>query len=185
MVAVHKMDRAGERIQRLVGQLHGADEDEVEDLLSRFFVAEPLFDAGDELLQAEELAALVLLELKGHAEDHRRKRITKCVIAIPAYFTYAQRECTRAAAKIAGLEVERLVNEPSAAAIGYSKTGSLSSRTVVVFDLGGGTFDVSVLEFDNGPTQEQQDRERWCRLRSVLCAYFGSPSIGNYKATAQ
>lgn len=123
--------------------------EEWESILNEFLITEPLFEAGGELLHPEELTALILMEAKRVAEAHLGKRIQKCVIAIPAYFTDSQRQATRDAARIAGLEIVRLVNEPSAAAIAYAEQGELQDGLLLVGDIGGGTFDASLLRFEN------------------------------------
>jgi hypothetical protein len=115
---IHNLLEDPEPADQLLDAICSIAPKERERLLNEFFITEPLFEAGGELLYPQELAALILMEAKRVAEDHLKKRIKKCVIAIPAYFTHSQRQTTRDAARIAGLEVVRLVNEPSAAAIG-------------------------------------------------------------------
>jgi molecular chaperone DnaK len=107
------------------------------------------FKIGDELHSPEQVSAMVLRKLVADAKDQTGQDITQAVITVPAYFNNAQREATQNAGKIAGLEVLRIVNEPTAAALAYGleKKGN---ETVLVFDLGGGTFDVSVLEVGDG-----------------------------------
>jgi len=97
----------------------------------------------------EEISAMILQKLKKDAENQLGEAITKAVITVPAYFSDSQRKATRDAGKIAGLEVLRIINEPTAAALAYG-LDKKNAHTVLVFDLGGGTFDVSVLELDNG-----------------------------------
>eukprot|EP00961_Rhodomonas_salina_P140627 1892438-Rhodomonas_salina.1 len=95
----------------------------------------------------EQVAAEVLLSLKKDAELYLRQKVTRAVITVPAFFNNAQREATKAAGALAGLEVLRILNEPTAAAISYQLDKNLEgSRNILVFDLGGGTFDVSILE---------------------------------------
>ena len=98
----------------------------------------------------EEISAMLLQKLKNDAEKKIGEKITKAVITVPAYFNDAQRQATKDAGKIAGLEVERIVNEPTAAALAYGLDKNKSEEKVLVFDLGGGTFDVSVLELGDG-----------------------------------
>jgi len=98
-----------------------------------------------------EISALVLQKMKQTAEDYLGTKVTEAVITVPAYFNDAQRQATKDAGKIAGLDVKRLVNEPTAAALAYGLSeDSNDTKTVVVYDLGGGTFDVSVLEIGDG-----------------------------------
>ncbi|MFW3653370.1 molecular chaperone DnaK [Vagococcus fluvialis] len=98
----------------------------------------------------QEISAMILQYLKGFAEDYLGEKVEKAVITVPAYFNDAQRQATKDAGKIAGLEVERIVNEPTAAALAYGLDKTDKEEKVLVFDLGGGTFDVSILELGDG-----------------------------------
>ena len=98
----------------------------------------------------QEISAMILQYLKGYAEDYLGEKVTKAVITVPAYFNDAQRQATKDAGKIAGLEVERIVNEPTAAALAYGLDKTDKEEKILVFDLGGGTFDVSIIEIGDG-----------------------------------
>ncbi|OFS29807.1 molecular chaperone DnaK [Abiotrophia sp. HMSC24B09] len=98
----------------------------------------------------QEISAMILQYLKSYAEDYLGEKVDKAVITVPAYFNDAQRQATKDAGKIAGLEVERIVNEPTAAALAYGLDKTYKEEKVLVFDLGGGTFDVSILELGDG-----------------------------------
>ena len=98
----------------------------------------------------QEISAMVLQYIKGFAEDYLGEKVDKAVITVPAYFNDAQRQATKDTGKIAGLEVERIVNEPTAAALAYGLDKTDKDEKILVFDLGGGTFDVSILELGDG-----------------------------------
>ncbi|RBR29993.1 molecular chaperone DnaK [Enterococcus cecorum] len=98
----------------------------------------------------QEISAMILQYIKGFAEDYLGEKVEKAVITVPAYFNDAQRQATKDAGKIAGLEVERIVNEPTAAALAYGLDKKDKDEKILVFDLGGGTFDVSILELGDG-----------------------------------
>jgi len=101
----------------------------------------------------EEIASMVLQKLKADAEKYLGKTITEAVITVPAYFNDSQRQATKNAGKIAGLDVKRIINEPTAAALAYGVDKKGGEKKVAVYDLGGGTFDISVLELDDGVFQ--------------------------------
>ncbi|WP_078379642.1 molecular chaperone DnaK [Sutcliffiella halmapala] len=98
----------------------------------------------------QEVSAIILQHLKGYAEEYLGETVTKAVITVPAYFNDAERQATKDAGRIAGLEVERIINEPTAAALAYGLDKMDEDQTILVYDLGGGTFDVSVLELGDG-----------------------------------
>ena len=98
----------------------------------------------------QEVSAMILQYLKSYAEDYLGEKVEKAVITVPAYFNDAQRQATKDAGKIAGLEVERIINEPTAAALAYGIDKTEKEQKVLVYDLGGGTFDVSILELADG-----------------------------------
>ena len=98
----------------------------------------------------QEISAMIFQNLKATAEEYLGETVTKAVITVPAYFNDAQRQATKDAGKIAGLEVERIINEPTAAALAYGLDKTDEDQTILVYDLGGGTFDVSILELGDG-----------------------------------
>lgn len=116
----------------------------------RFMGTEKKYSLGPYTFTPEELSSFVLKSLKADAEAHFGEEVTEAVISVPAYFNDAQRKATKRAAEIAGLKVERLISEPTAAAIAYGLHQEAPETKFLVFDLGGGTFDVSILELFEG-----------------------------------
>ncbi len=116
----------------------------------RFMGTSQVTQLGSRGFRPEELSSLVLRSLKEDAEAALGERVDEAVISVPAYFADAQRRATRAAGELAGLKVERLINEPTAAAVAYGLHEARNETTFLVFDLGGGTFDVSVVEIYDG-----------------------------------
>ncbi|MGC6548461.1 MAG: Hsp70 family protein, partial [Rubripirellula sp.] len=112
---------------------------------------------GDKEHSPQEVSAKVLRKLKESAESYLGQKVSKAVITVPAYFNDAQRQATKDAGQIAGLEVARIINEPTAAALAYGLDKSKDEK-IIVFDLGGGTFDVSVLEVADSGDEEQESR---------------------------
>lgn len=107
----------------------------------------------DKEYSPQEISAMILQYMKGYAEEYLGEKVTKAVVTVPAYFNDAQRQATKDAGKIAGLEVERIINEPTAAALAYGLDKTDEDQTILVYDLGGGTFDVSILELGDGVFQ--------------------------------
>ena len=107
------------------------------------------YKGEDKVFQPEEISSMVLTKMKEIAEAYLGSKVTDAVITVPAYFNDAQRQATRDAGKIAGLEVKRIINEPTAAAVAYG-LDKKGEQKIAVYDLGGGTFDISILEIDDG-----------------------------------
>lgn len=121
----------------------------------RFMGTEKIFHLGRYSFNAEELSSFVIKSLKADAESYLGQEVQEAVISVPAYFNDAQRKATKRAAEIAGLKVERLISEPTGAAIAYGLHQEQSATKFLVFDLGGGTFDVSILEYFEGVMEVQ------------------------------
>ncbi len=107
-------------------------------------------EANNKTYTPQEISAMILQHIKSFSEDYLGEEVEKAVITVPAYFNDSQRQATKDAGKIAGLEVERIVNEPTAAALAYGLDKTEQDEKILVFDLGGGTFDVSILELGDG-----------------------------------
>ena len=105
---------------------------------------------NDKIYSPQEVSAMILQKMKQTAEDFLGEKVTEAVITVPAYFNDAQRQATKDAGKIAGLDVKRIINEPTAAALAYGLDKKKENEKVAVFDLGGGTFDISILELGDG-----------------------------------
>ena len=138
-------------IKRLIGRR--ADDAVVEkdkDMVSYKIIAADNGDAwvqvGDKKLSPQEVSARTLMKMKKTAEDYLGHEVTEAVITVPAYFNDSQRQATKDAGKIAGLEVKRIINEPTAAALAYGMDKVKADSKIAVYDLGGGTFDISIIE---------------------------------------
>ena len=116
----------------------------------RYIGTDHKFHVNGKDVTSVEVSAQILMKLKKDAEAYLNDKVTKAVITVPAYFNDAQRQATKDAGKVAGLEVERIINEPTAAAIAYGIDKQDKNQKILVYDLGGGTFDVSVLEIGDG-----------------------------------
>lgn len=110
----------------------------------------PRVDINGKLYSPQEISAMILQKMKKTAEDYLRQEVTEAVITVPAYFSDSQRQATKEAGKIAGLDVKRIINEPTAAALAYGLDKKNKDMKVAVYDLGGGTFDISILELGGG-----------------------------------
>src|SRR5262245_11069294 len=152
ILLINEPDRTIYSVKRLMGR--GVDDVQDELKLFPFRIAPGSesvirIQLGEKTFTPPEISAFILRQLKKNAEEHLGEPITKAVITVPAYFNDAQRQATKDAGRIAGLEVLRLVNEPTAAALAYG-LDKRKEGIVAVYDLGGGTFDISILKLHEG-----------------------------------
>jgi molecular chaperone DnaK len=140
-------------IKRFMGESFSAMSKEIKNVSYKVVKGDnntPRVDIDGRLYTPQELAAMVLQKMKKTAEDYLGTKVTQAVVTVPAYFNDAQRQATKEAGEIAGLKVERIINEPTAAALAYGLDKASEDKTIAVFDLGGGTFDISILELGDG-----------------------------------
>src|SRR5207237_660199 len=109
-----------------------------------------VFEIDGKVVTPEEAAAHILMKIKETAENYLGEKVTEAIVTVPAYFNDSQRQSTKDAGKIAGLDVKRILPEPTAAALAYGLDKQKTDKKIVVYDLGGGTFDVSILEIGDG-----------------------------------
>ncbi len=153
--AVTNPDKTVFEAKRLIGRKHASKEVAEFSKVAPFKIAKSAngdawIQVGDREMAPEEISALVLQKMKKTAEDYLGEPVTEAVITVPAYFNDSQRQATKDAGRIAGLDVKRIINEPTAAALAYGLDKKGKNMTVAVFDLGGGTFDISILEMGDG-----------------------------------
>lgn len=140
-------------IKRFMGNKFSESAKEVENVAYKVVKGDndtPRVDIDGRLYTPQELSAMTLQKMKKTAEDYLGQAVTEAVITVPAYFNDAQRQATKEAGEIAGLKVQRIINEPTAAALAYGLDKTGKDQKIVVYDLGGGTFDVSILELGDG-----------------------------------
>ncbi|NBB77700.1 MAG: molecular chaperone DnaK [Bacteroidetes bacterium] len=152
--AITNPDKTVSSIKRFMGRMYNEVKDEIDQVRYKIVKSE---DDGTARVQIEdrkyapqEISAMVLQKMKQTAEEYLGEKVTEAVITVPAYFNDAQRKATQEAGKIAGLEVKRIINEPTAASLAYGLDKKDQDQTIIVYDFGGGTFDVSVLELGDG-----------------------------------
>lgn len=140
-------------IKRFMGRMFDEVANETEQVSYEVVKAEDgtaRVNIDDRKYAPQEISAMVLQKMKQTAEEYLGEKVTEAVVTVPAYFNDAQRKATQEAGKIAGLDVKRIINEPTAAALAYGLDKKDKSQTIAVYDLGGGTFDVSILELGDG-----------------------------------
>ncbi len=151
--AITNPEKTISSIKRFMGRLHNEVKEEEKTISYKVVKADDgtaRVDIGERTYAPQEISAMVLQKMKQTAEEYLGEKVTEAVITVPAYFNDAQRKATQEAGKIAGLDVKRIINEPTAASLAYGLDKKDKSMTIAVFDLGGGTFDISILELGDG-----------------------------------
>ncbi len=151
--AITNPEKTISSIKRFMGRLHSEVKEEEKTISYKVVKADDgtaRVDIGERTYAPQEISAMVLQKMKQTAEEYLGEKVTEAVITVPAYFNDAQRKATQEAGKIAGLDVKRIINEPTAASLAYGLDKKDKSMTIAVFDLGGGTFDISILELGDG-----------------------------------
>jgi hypothetical protein len=140
-------------IKRFMGETYDQVSKEVERMPYKVVKGDnntPRVECEGRMYSPQEISAIILQKMKKTAEDYLRQEVTEAVITVPAYFSDSQRQATKEAGKIAGLDVKRIINEPTAAALAYGLDKKHKNMKVAVYDLGGGTFDISIMELGDG-----------------------------------
>ncbi|MDG5767990.1 molecular chaperone DnaK [Balneolales bacterium ANBcel1] len=151
--AITNPEKTISSIKRFMGRFHDEVKSEQKTVSYKIVKADDgtaRVDVGDRTYAPQEISAMILQKMKQTAEEYLGEKVTEAVITVPAYFNDAQRKATQEAGKIAGLEVKRIINEPTAASLAYGLDKKDKSMTIAVYDLGGGTFDISILELGDG-----------------------------------
>ena len=151
--AITNPQNTGCSIKRFLGETYEQVQKEIARVPYKVVRGEnntPRVDINGKLYSPQEISAMILQKMKKTAEDYLRQEVTEAVITVPAYFSDSQRQATKEAGKIAGLDVKRIINEPTAAALAYGLDKKNKDMKVAVYDLGGGTFDISILELGGG-----------------------------------
>ena len=158
--AVTNPDRTLYAVKRLIGRKYSEKVVQKDKKLVPFKIVEAengdaWVQVGDKQMAPPEISARVLMKMKKTAEDYLGEEVTEAVITVPAYFNDSQRQATKDAGKIAGLNVKRIINEPTAASLAYGLDKQGADRKVAVYDLGGGTFDISIIEIADVDGEKQ------------------------------
>ncbi len=151
--AITNPDKTVASVKRFMGRMFNEVKDETKQVSYKVVKGDDgtaRVEIEDRKYAPQEISAMVLQKMKQTAEEYLGEKVTEAVITVPAYFNDAQRKATQEAGKIAGLEVKRIINEPTAASLAYGLDKKDDDQTIAVYDLGGGTFDVSILELGDG-----------------------------------
>ncbi|RNC84610.1 MAG: molecular chaperone DnaK [Balneola sp.] len=151
--AITNPDKTIASVKRFMGRMHNEVGSETKQVAYKVVKGEDgtaRVEIDDRKYAPQEISAMVLQKMKQTAEEYLGEKVTEAVVTVPAYFNDAQRKATQEAGKVAGLDVKRIINEPTAAALAYGLDKKDTDQTIAVYDLGGGTFDISILELGDG-----------------------------------
>ncbi len=151
--AITNPEKTVSSIKRFMGRMHGEIAEESSQASYKVVKGDDgtaRVQIDDRKYAPQEISAMILQKMKQTAEEYLGEKVTEAVVTVPAYFNDAQRKATQEAGKIAGLDIKRIINEPTAASLAYGLDKKDTDQTIVVYDLGGGTFDVSILELGDG-----------------------------------
>ncbi|MEX0662734.1 MAG: molecular chaperone DnaK [Balneolaceae bacterium] len=151
--AITNPEKTVSSIKRFMGRMHGEIAEESSQASYKVVKGDDgtaRVQIDDRKYAPQEISAMILQKMKQTAEEYLGEKVTEAVVTVPAYFNDAQRKATQEAGKIAGLDIKRIINEPTAASLAYGLDKKETDQTIVVYDLGGGTFDVSILELGDG-----------------------------------
>ncbi len=151
--AITNPERTVYSIKRFMGESYDRVQKEINRVPYKIVKGDnntPRVKIDDRMYTPQEISAMILQKMKKTAEDYLGQEVTEAVVTVPAYFSDAQRQATKEAGEIAGLTVKRIINEPTAASLAYGLDKKDKDQTIAVYDLGGGTFDISILELGGG-----------------------------------
>ena len=151
--AVTNPEKTIASVKRFMGNKYSESSNDVKTVAYKVVKGDndtPRVDIDGRLYSPQELSAMVLQKMKKTAEDYLGQTVTEAVVTVPAYFNDSQRQATKEACEISGLKVQRIINEPTAAALAYGMDKGGTDKKIAVYDLGGGTFDISILELGDG-----------------------------------
>ena len=161
--AVTNPEKTIASVKRFMGNKYSESSNDVKTVAYKVVKGDndtPRVDIDGRLYTPQELSAMVLQKMKKTAEDYLGQTVTEAVVTVPAYFNDSQRQATKEAGEISGLKVQRIINEPTAAALAYGMDKGGKDKKIAVYDLGGGTFDISILELGDGVFEQKISKKQ-------------------------